>query len=113
MTQFSAVKIFSTTLARDREVMGERITEWLREHPELTPVDTEVTQSSDHEFHCLTVTLFLQGDVTKQLGAPPGARTAGRPTSTPRVVVPTSRGSPDEALRSAPLPDGRMSHRLA
>ncbi len=60
MIQFSAVKVFSSTLARDREVMGERITQWLREHPEVTPVDTEVTQSSDREFHCLTVIVFYK-----------------------------------------------------
>lgn len=90
MIQFSAVKIFSSTLARDREVMGERISQWLREHPELTPVDTEVTQSSDKEFHCLTVTLFLQGDATKLVK---DARSAvsSAPTSAPRAVVPTGR----------------------
>ncbi len=92
MIQFSAVKVFSTTLVRDRDVMGEHITQWLREHPELTPVETEVTQSSDQEYHCLTVTLFLQGDVAKMLSArPPFTTTPVRPTSAPRVVVSTRR----------------------
>ena len=92
MIQFSAVKVFSTTLARDREVMGERITQWLLEHPELTPVETEVTQSSDKEFHCLTVTLFLQGNATAALGARTPSPTApARPASAPRPVVPTRR----------------------
>ena len=93
MIQFSAVKVFSSTLARDREVMGERISQWLREHPELTPVETEVTQTSDREYHCLTVTLFLQGDVTKLLGERPSTvlPLPVRPTASGRTVVPTSR----------------------
>ena len=62
MAAFSTVKVFSVTLARDREAMGERITEWLKQHPELTPVDVVVRQSSDEEFHCLSVTLFLTGE---------------------------------------------------
>ena len=58
--QFTGVKVFSTTLARDREVMGEKITNWLKENPTVDIVDKEVTQSSDKEFHCLTVTLFYK-----------------------------------------------------
>lgn len=58
--QFTGVKVFSTTLARDREVMGERVTAWLRDNPTLDVVDKEVTQSSDREFHCLALTLFYR-----------------------------------------------------
>lgn len=58
--QFTGVKVFSTTLARDREVMGEKITNWLKENPTADIIDKEVTQSSDKEFHCLTVTLFYK-----------------------------------------------------
>jgi folate-dependent tRNA-U54 methylase TrmFO/GidA len=57
---FNAVKIFSTTLARDREMMGENITRWIKEHPDVEIVDRTVTQSSDKEFHCLTITLFYR-----------------------------------------------------
>ncbi|HYG67245.1 MAG TPA: hypothetical protein VD838_06285 [Anaeromyxobacteraceae bacterium] len=57
---YTGVKVFSTTLARDREVMGEKITRWLAEHPELDVVDKQVRQSSDREFHCLTITLFYR-----------------------------------------------------
>ena len=60
MTNFTGVKVFSTTLARDRENMGENITRWLKENPNLEIVDKEVTQSSDKEFHCLTITLFYR-----------------------------------------------------
>jgi hypothetical protein len=57
---FTGVKVFSTTLARDREVMGETITRWLRDNPTLEVVDKVVTQSSDKEFHCLTITFFFR-----------------------------------------------------
>jgi hypothetical protein len=58
--QFTGMKVFSTTLARDREVMGDTITRWLQENPQVEIVDKIVTQSSDKEFHCLTITLFYR-----------------------------------------------------
>jgi len=58
--QFTGVKIFSTTLARDREMMGETITRWIKDNPQADIVDKVVTQSSDREFHCLTITLFYR-----------------------------------------------------
>jgi len=60
MERFTGVKVFSTTLARDREQMGEAIGRWIAEHPEIEIVDKQVTQSSDREFHCLTLTLFYR-----------------------------------------------------
>jgi len=57
---FTGVKVFSTTLARDREGLSERINEWLGAHPELEIVDRVVTQSSDKAFHCLTLTFFYR-----------------------------------------------------
>jgi folate-dependent tRNA-U54 methylase TrmFO/GidA len=57
---FTGVKVFSTTLARDRENMGENITKWLKENQNIDVVDKQVTQSSDKEFHCLTITLFYR-----------------------------------------------------
>ena len=57
---FTGVKVFSTTLARDREVMGESITRWLRDNPGAEILDKVVTQSSDKEFHCLTIALFYR-----------------------------------------------------
>jgi hypothetical protein len=58
--QFTGMKIFSTTLARDREQMGDNITRWLQENQQYEIVDKIVTQSSDKEFHCLTITLFYR-----------------------------------------------------
>jgi hypothetical protein len=60
VTSFTGIKVFSTTLARDREQMGENITKWLKENASLEIVDKVVTQSSDKEFHCLTITLFYR-----------------------------------------------------
>ncbi len=60
MVSFTGVKVFSTTLARDREVMGDAIGRWLAENPGFEVVDREITQSSDREFHCLTITLFYR-----------------------------------------------------
>jgi hypothetical protein len=60
MQEFTGVKVFSTTLARDREVMGDTVNRWLAAHPELEVVSHEVRQSSDKEFHCLTITFFFR-----------------------------------------------------
>lgn len=54
------IKVFSATKARDREVLGEAITEWIRAHPEYEIFDKIVTQSSDAEFHCLAITVFYR-----------------------------------------------------
>ena len=59
---FNGVKVFSATKAREREDLGEVITRWLRANPGVRIVDKVVTQSSDREFHCLTIALFFQKD---------------------------------------------------
>ncbi len=55
---FNGVKVFSATMAPERDHLGDKITVWLREHPGVKVVDTVVTQSSDEAFHCLAITLF-------------------------------------------------------
>ena len=58
---YSGVKVFSATKARERESLGERITDWLESSAKpIEVVDTVVTQSSDREFHCLTITIFYR-----------------------------------------------------
>jgi putative lipoic acid-binding regulatory protein len=57
---FTGVQVFSATMAKDREQLGEKVTAWLRKHGEAEVVDKIVTQSSDSEFHCLTITLFYR-----------------------------------------------------
>lgn len=56
--QFNGVKVFSATMAPERDGLGDKITAWLRDHPNCEVVDTIVTQSSDEAFHCLAITLF-------------------------------------------------------
>lgn len=57
---FTGVRVFSATLARDREAMGEAITKWIHDNPAMDIVDWHATQSSDREFHCLTITIFYR-----------------------------------------------------
>lgn len=52
------LKVFSATKARDREFLGETITDWIRSHPECEVFEKLVTQSSDAEFHCLAITVL-------------------------------------------------------
>ena len=59
---FNGVKVFSATMAQERENLGEKVTAWIREHPTFKIVDTVVTQSSDEAFHCLAITLFWWED---------------------------------------------------
>ena len=56
--QFNGVKVFSATMAQERDQLGEKITQWLAAHPGIEIVDKIVTQSSDEAFHCLAITLF-------------------------------------------------------
>lgn len=57
--QFTGVKVFSATKAKEREELGETVTRWLRSN-DVEVVDRVVTQSSDDEFHCLTIVLFYR-----------------------------------------------------
>lgn len=58
--KFTGVKVFSATKAREREELGDLVTRWIRENPGAQIIDKIVTQSSDREFHCLTITIFYQ-----------------------------------------------------
>ncbi len=58
--QFTGVKVFSATKAREREELGETVTRWLKSAPEIEVVDRVVSQSSDNEFHCLTIVIFYR-----------------------------------------------------
>ncbi len=58
-TQFTGVKVFSATMAQDRDQLGEKVTAWLRANPQNKIVDTVVTQSSDEAFHCVAITVFF------------------------------------------------------
>jgi hypothetical protein len=57
---FTGVKVFSATKAKEREELGETVTRWLRSNEDLEIVDHVVSQSSDDEFHCLSIVLFFR-----------------------------------------------------
>ena len=61
----TGVKVFSATKAKEREGLGEQVTKWIRNNPDAEIIDKIVTQSSDSEFHCLTITLFYRGKESK------------------------------------------------
>lgn len=58
--EFQAVKVFSATMVKDREVLGEKVTEWMKSIRNLKIMDYTVTQSSDNAFHCVTITIFYR-----------------------------------------------------
>ncbi|MBI5508535.1 MAG: hypothetical protein HY903_07265 [Deltaproteobacteria bacterium] len=58
---FDGVKVFSATKQKDRDELGEVVTRWLTEnHHRVEITDKIVSQSSDSEYHCLTITLFYR-----------------------------------------------------
>lgn len=58
MTMFKGCKVFTATKAKERSELGEEVTKWLAAN-NVEVVDKIVTQSSDSEFHCLSITLFF------------------------------------------------------
>ena len=59
---FNTVKVFSATKAKDRELLGARVSAWIEANPGVEITNTVVTQSSDKAFHCLAITLFGHRD---------------------------------------------------
>ncbi len=57
-TGYSGIKVFSATTAQRRNALGEEMTEWLRAHPTVKPVATDVRQSSDDAYHCVTIIVY-------------------------------------------------------
>jgi hypothetical protein len=53
-------KVFTATKAKDREELGAVLTRWINDNPQAKIVDKVVTQSSDREFHCLSITIFYE-----------------------------------------------------
>lgn len=53
------VRVFSSTTGQYRRELGERITAWLGDDPNVVVDDIRVVQSSDSSFHCLTIVVFF------------------------------------------------------
>ena len=62
MERFDGVRVFTATKAKEREELGAMVTQWLQKNPQLRIVDTRILQSSDSEFHCLTMVFFYVED---------------------------------------------------
>ena len=60
MANYTGVKVFSATKAQEREAIGPKLTKWIADHPDAEIVDTVVKQSSDEQFHCLTIIIFYR-----------------------------------------------------
>lgn len=58
MSRIDGVEVFSATVVRAREELGERITQWREEHRDRDIVDVDVMQSSDMSYHCLTIVIW-------------------------------------------------------
>jgi hypothetical protein len=59
--QFDGVKVFSATKQKDRDELGEVVTRWLTDRcNDIEIVDKVAMQSSDSEYHCITITLFYR-----------------------------------------------------
>lgn len=53
-------KVFSATKAREREELGQVVTTFLAGSEVKKLVDKEVHQSSDNEFHCVTIVVWYE-----------------------------------------------------
>ncbi len=56
-----SIKVFSATKIVLRNVLGETITAWLTEQRDRIVIDDiQVLQSSDAEFHCVSIIVFYR-----------------------------------------------------
>ena len=54
-----------------RARLGETVTQWLEAHPEIELVDMVVTQSSDANYHCVSICVFYKGQLAASVEALP------------------------------------------
>ncbi len=57
---FNGVQVFSATVGQERTKLGERFDDWRRNRQNTEIVDIIIQQSSDTEFHCLTLVVFYR-----------------------------------------------------
>jgi hypothetical protein len=58
VTSFNGVKVFTGATELQRKRLGDSVTEWLAVHSDIRIVDVCVMQTSDREYHCVTITIF-------------------------------------------------------
>jgi hypothetical protein len=55
---FNGVKVFSATMFNQREQLGDTVTAWIANRRDLHVRDIVVSQSSDAQFHCVSIVVF-------------------------------------------------------
>ncbi len=58
MVKWKGVKVFSATKSKERQELGDNVTKWIAANPGIEVMDYIVRQSSDNEYHCLTIIIF-------------------------------------------------------
>lgn len=62
-------KVFAATMVADRAILGEKVTDWITKMRRVDKTfvlrEIVVTQSSDAEFHCISVTATYWQEVAK------------------------------------------------
>ncbi|MFT3695795.1 MAG: hypothetical protein QM831_21840 [Kofleriaceae bacterium] len=64
--KFNGVKVFSATMVADRDQLGEKVTNWIKDNPAKHVTDLVVTQSSDEAFHCIAITVFYHEEIQRR-----------------------------------------------
>lgn len=78
-SRFTGVKVFGASVFAHRAKLGETVTQWLEAHPEIRLVDMVVTQSSDAQYHLVSICVFYKGELAASVEAlPQGPRTPMR-----------------------------------
>lgn len=57
---FDGMEIFSGSKHTERKEMGASVTAWRRNNPDVSIVEVRTLQSSDSEFHCVTIIIFYK-----------------------------------------------------
>ncbi len=52
------IEVFSETMMKGHEHLGQKVSEWLRAHPDFEMTELRSMQSSDNQFHCVTLILI-------------------------------------------------------
>jgi hypothetical protein len=58
-TAFNGIKVFSATMLTQRQQLGDTVTAWIASRGDLQIHDIVVTQSSDAQFHCISIVVFF------------------------------------------------------
>ena len=65
---FNGMQVFCATMFHQRQTLGETVTAWLKDararRPGFQLVDIVIRQSSDKAFHCITIVVVFNEDLT-------------------------------------------------